>query len=145
MQHVCPQMSIMNHSGWLRSTPSSSLCSLMLLLVTYTVPPEETQNSSSEPAWQWDSCTGAAQCPKVVVRLGMAMAGRGRDLCEGDTLVKPTRRTPCQLNKSFSTLRRILSWIFTGRLLNTRPLLNVPPVLSASRHPWLRRTLCPTA
>lgn len=136
-------MSIMAHSGWLRSTPVSSLCSL-LLPVTYKLPPAETQNSSSEPALQRDSCTGAAQCPWVSVRLGMAMRGRGRDLAEGGTVVKPTRRAPCQLNESFSTLRRILSWIFTGRLLNTRPFLNVFFVFSARRHPWLRRTMSPT-
>lgn len=109
------------------------------------VPPWETQNSSTEPSLQQDSCTMAAQCPWVLVRLGMAMQGRGRALATGDTLVKPTRRAPCQLNKFFSTLRRIFSWILTGRLLNTRPFLKVLSVLSASRHPWLSLTMVPTA
>lgn len=144
MAHVCPYMSIMAHSGLLRFTPVSSLCCLMLWLVTY-MEPSESQNSSSEPAWQWDPGTGAAQWPWMSVRLGMAMVGRGRDLSEGGTLVKPTRIAPCQMNKSFSTLRRIFSRIFTGRLLNTRPFLNVFVVLSARRHPLLRLTMSPTA
>lgn len=144
MEHVCPQMSMMAHRGWLRSTPVSSSCCLPLLLETCTVPPLDTQNSSSDPAWQQFSSTGAAQCPELVVRLGIAMQGRGRNLVEGGTVVKPTRRAPCQLNRSFSTLSRILSLILTGRLLNTRPFLNVCTVLSASRPPSLRQTLSPT-
>lgn len=134
----------MAHSGWLRSTPVSSLWCLPLLLATCTVPPLDTQNSSSDPGWQQFSSTGAAQCPELLVRLGMAMQGRGRDLAEGGTVVKPTRRAPCQLNRFFSTLSRILSLTLTGRLLNTRPFWNVCTFLSASRPPSLRRTLSPT-
>lgn len=136
-------MSIMAQSGRLRSTPSSILCCMPLLFATYTLPPLVTQNCSSEPTEQYESCTGAAQCPGVSVRLGMAM--QGRDLAAGGTVVKPTRRAPCHLKVSFSTFSRILSLTLSGRLLNTRPFLNVCAALSASRPPSLRRTLSPTA
>lgn len=97
------------------------------------------------PACVRYSGTGAAQCPGFSVRSGMAIGGRGSGLAAGCTLVKPTRRPPCHLAVLLPSIRQILSWIFSGRLLNTRPFLNVVALLVASLKPWLRETSSPTA
>lgn len=135
----------MAHRGRLRSTPVSSFRRQWLSPLTYKVPPLETQNSNSEPALQRDSLTGAAQWPGVLVRSGMAMLGKGRALAVGGTLVNPTRKAPCHSGTCCSTLRQSFSWTFSGRLLNTRPFLNVCPILLASCPPRLSWTMSPTA
>lgn len=134
----------MAHSGLLRSTPESSLY-VMLLLWMYMEPPLDTQSSSLKPTCMRCSGTGAAQCPGLSVRSGMAIGARGSDLAAGCTLVKPTRRAPCHLAVLPPNFRQIISWIFSGRLLNTRPFLNVVALLVASLKPWLRETSSPTA
>lgn len=134
----------MAQSGLLTSTPRRIATVLFLLTACRTIfPLEDTQNLSSEPSAHQDSSTAAAQWPGFSLRSGMAMGGRGRPLAAGCTLVKPTRIPPCQSDEDLITIRWILSLTPTGRLLNTRPFLNVAPVLVASRQSWLRLTFSP--